>query len=125
MNYPRSFPTQRRRGTQTFRLDSLRCLGVLCASAVKTASTVKSLRKLWRTAPKGCLLLLLVSALGQIATAQWIEQTSGTKARLRGVSAVSDKIAWASGAGGTCLKTTDGGTTWQLLKVPGAESLDF
>jgi photosystem II stability/assembly factor-like uncharacterized protein len=38
---------------------------------------------------------------------------------------VSDKVAWAGGAGGTCLKTTDGGATWQQLKVPGAESLDF
>ncbi|MDQ3009420.1 MAG: YCF48-related protein [Acidobacteriota bacterium] len=57
--------------------------------------------------------------------AQWVEQSSGVKARLRAISAVSDKVAWASGAGGTCLKTIDGGATWQLMKVPGADSLDF
>src|SRR5262245_47095907 len=58
------------------------------------------------------------------AFAQWIEQSSGVKTRLRGVSAVSDQIAWASG-GGTGLRTTDGGKTWRRLNVPGAESLDF
>lgn len=71
------------------------------------------------------LLLFIIGAVSPLVAAQWIEQSSGTQARLRGVSAVSDKIAWASGANGTCLKTTDGGATWQLLKVPGAESLDF
>jgi len=70
-------------------------------------------------------LLFIIGLVCPFAAAQWIEQSSGTKARLRGVSAVSDKIAWASGANGTCLKTTDGGATWQTLKVPGAESLDF
>ena len=71
------------------------------------------------------LFLLFVGTLSQLAAAQWVEQSSGVKARLRAVSAVSDKVAWASGAGGTCLKTTDGGATWQLMKVPGADSLDF
>jgi photosystem II stability/assembly factor-like uncharacterized protein len=55
----------------------------------------------------------------------WIAQTSGVTARLRGVSAVSDRVAWASGAGGTVLRTADGGATWQKLAVPDAEKLDF
>ena len=55
----------------------------------------------------------------------WTSQTSGVTARLRGVSAVSDKVAWASGAGGTVLRTADGGTTWQKLVVPDARRLDF
>jgi len=71
------------------------------------------------------LLLLFVGSFCQHAVAQWVEQSSGVKVRLRAVSAVSDKVAWASGANGTCLKTTDGGATWQLMKVPGADSLDF
>jgi photosystem II stability/assembly factor-like uncharacterized protein len=58
-------------------------------------------------------------------SAQWISQTSGTTARLRGVSAVSAQVAWASGSNGTYLKTVDGGATWQAATVPGAESLDF
>jgi photosystem II stability/assembly factor-like uncharacterized protein len=44
---------------------------------------------------------------------------------LRGVSAVSDRVVWASGANGTVLRTADGGATWTKLAVPGAEQLDF
>jgi photosystem II stability/assembly factor-like uncharacterized protein len=54
----------------------------------------------------------------------WTVQTSGVNVRLRGVSAVSDKVAWASGAGSTVLRTTDGGTTWQKLTVT-SDALDF
>ncbi|MEP7337998.1 MAG: YCF48-related protein [Acidobacteriota bacterium] len=71
------------------------------------------------------ILFFMLCLVCPLVAAQWIEQSSGAKARLRAVSAVSNKIAWASGANGTCLKTVDGGATWQLLKVPGAESLDF
>jgi photosystem II stability/assembly factor-like uncharacterized protein len=45
--------------------------------------------------------------------------------RLRGVSAVSTSVAWASGAGGTVLRTADGGRTWTRLPVPDAAALDF
>jgi photosystem II stability/assembly factor-like uncharacterized protein len=55
----------------------------------------------------------------------WQQQTSGVTARLRGVSAYSDRVAWASGANGTVLRTIDGGKSWQKLTVPGAEQLDF
>lgn len=54
-----------------------------------------------------------------------VEQASGTDAGLRGVSAVSATVAWASGTGGTCLRTVDGGRTWLTVEVPGAERLDF
>ena len=57
--------------------------------------------------------------------AQWQRQTIDTKASLRGLSVVSEKIVWASGTGGTFLKTTDGGKTWTVGKVPDAEKLDF
>jgi photosystem II stability/assembly factor-like uncharacterized protein len=33
-------------------------------------------------------------------------------------------VAWVSGTKGTVLRTTGGGT-WQTVKVPGAEALDF
>jgi photosystem II stability/assembly factor-like uncharacterized protein len=78
------------------------------------------------------LFLLLGGALAQ---AQWTPQTSGTTASLRGISAVSGSVAWASGSGGTVLRTTDQGKTWQLIavpqskvpqaKVPQTEALDF
>ena len=57
--------------------------------------------------------------------AQWLPQQSGTTNRFRGVSAVNDSIAWASGTKGTVVRTTDGGTRWSLVSVPGADSLDF
>jgi photosystem II stability/assembly factor-like uncharacterized protein len=56
---------------------------------------------------------------------KWEVQTTAVTARLRGVSAVSRRVAWASGANGTVLRTVDGGQTWQKLTVPGAEQLDF
>lgn len=52
-------------------------------------------------------------------------QESGTTASLRGVCAVSDQVCWASGANGTCLRTTDGGKTWHKLEVPDAGEIDF
>jgi hypothetical protein len=55
----------------------------------------------------------------------WFEQRSGVTARLRGVSAVSDRVAWASGSGGTVLRPADGGVTWHARAFPDAETLDF
>ena len=66
---------------------------------------------------------LLVAAFD--LPAQWQPQTSGTDAGLRGLSVVTTRVAWASGARGTVVRTVDGGRTWQLLRVPGADSLDF
>lgn len=57
--------------------------------------------------------------------AQWVAQQSGVEVRLRGVSAVSSRVAWASGDKGTYARTTDGGRTWRAGKVAGAEELDF
>jgi photosystem II stability/assembly factor-like uncharacterized protein len=55
----------------------------------------------------------------------WLPQASNSTAGLRGLSVVSSKIAWASGAKGTVLRTLNGGKEWQTLKVAGAEALDF
>jgi len=72
------------------------------------------------------LATALLLAFG-IASAEFriIPQQSGVKVRLRGISAVSSDVAWASGREGTVLRTVDGGKHWQTLKVPGAEALDF
>src|SRR5438045_9423255 len=67
----------------------------------------------------------LVFSLCHSASAQGTAQASGTSVRLRGVSAVSANVAWASGDKGTFLRTTDGGRTWQAATVPGAADLDF
>lgn len=44
---------------------------------------------------------------------------------MRGLSVVSDRVAWASGTGGTFLWTDDAGAQWHVGHVPGAASLDF
>jgi len=55
----------------------------------------------------------------------WVVQASGTTASLRGVSAVDDRTAWASGSKGAVLRTLDGGATWSAVPVPGEEATDF
>ena len=62
--------------------------------------------------------------LAILALPHWTMQTSGVTQRLRSVSAVSEKVAWASGAGATVLRTGDGGVTWQKFSVT-PEALDF
>lgn len=52
-------------------------------------------------------------------------QSSHTAESLRGVSAVSRKVAWASGTHGTYLRTTNGGETWIAAQVPDATAIDF
>jgi len=61
----------------------------------------------------------------KVTNAQWQKQMVDTKASLRGLAVVNEKIVWASGAGGTFLKTIDGGKNWTIGSVPGAEKLDF
>ncbi|HEY0050107.1 MAG TPA: hypothetical protein VGB68_12510 [Pyrinomonadaceae bacterium] len=71
------------------------------------------------------LLSLFALMFYSSAAAQWQKQTIETRASLRGLAVVSEKIIWASGTGGSFLKTTDGGKNWTVGKVPGAEKLDF
>ena len=52
-------------------------------------------------------------------------QQSGTNQRLISVNPVNSRVVWASGAGGTYVVTTNGGSTWRAGVVPGAESLEF
>jgi photosystem II stability/assembly factor-like uncharacterized protein len=59
-----------------------------------------------------------------LAVPSWTVQNSGVTVRLRGVSAVSARVAWASGAGSTVLRTIDGGKSWQKLTVT-SDTLDF
>src|ERR1700674_4267658 len=52
-------------------------------------------------------------------------QKSNTTENLRGVSALPNQVAWASGTHGTYLRTTNAGNSWLPAQVPGAEALDF
>jgi photosystem II stability/assembly factor-like uncharacterized protein len=66
-------------------------------------------------------IILLISSFARAQT----PQNSRTDVPLRGISAVSEKVAWASGARGTILRTINGGVTWETLTIVGADSLDF
>ncbi len=70
-------------------------------------------------------LIFLILMFFTNSNAQWTKQTIDTKASFRGLSVVSEKIIWASGTGGTVIRTIDGGKNWQVLKVPEADKLDF
>jgi photosystem II stability/assembly factor-like uncharacterized protein len=48
-----------------------------------------------------------------------------TTASLRGLQVVNDSVIWASGTQGTFLKSTNGGISWDVGQVAGAEELDF
>jgi photosystem II stability/assembly factor-like uncharacterized protein len=55
----------------------------------------------------------------------WQLTPTGSTARLRGLSAVSAEVAWASGSAGTVLRTVNRGATWQNVSPPGTTALDF
>jgi len=69
-------------------------------------------------------LLFAIAIALTFQSPHWTLQTSGVTVRLRGVSAVSDRVGWASGSGSTVLRTADGGATWQKLTVT-SDQLDF
>ena len=54
----------------------------------------------------------------------WTLQKTDNKASLRGLSVVSDQVAWASGTGGTVLKTDDG-INWKNVSIKSEPELDF
>lgn len=53
------------------------------------------------------------------------EQVSGVRALLQAVSPVDANIVWASGTGGTVLRSRDGGDTWENVAVAAAAKLEF
>src|SRR5262249_13145388 len=48
-----------------------------------------------------------------------------SKSDFRGLCVVTPKVAWVSGTKGTFGRAADGGKTWSVGTVPGAEELDF
>ncbi|MBK9154952.1 MAG: glycosyl hydrolase [Chloracidobacterium sp.] len=74
---------------------------------------------------KSTFLSIFLLFLSTAVSGQWVKQTVDTTASFRGLSVVNEKIVWASGTGGTVIRTTDGGKTWKVMTVPGAEKLDF
>lgn len=74
-----------------------------------------------------CLLLFAIPVIASAQTPSiWQLEPSETTADLRGIHAVGGGVAWASGTGGTVLRSQDSGFEWQQCATPsGAEKLDF
>lgn len=78
----------------------------------------------------GCLISMTAAAViaqetgGAAPASPWRTQASPVTVELRGLAVVSDRVAWASGAKGTVIRTVDG-ETWKLIPIAGAEALDF
>lgn len=68
-------------------------------------------------------MIVCIAAL--VSSAQWIKQDVATTASFRGLSVVNEKVIWASGTGGTVIRTVDGGKKWDVIQVPDAAKLDF
>ena len=67
---------------------------------------------------------IALAATNGFAQQAWRLESSGVAVELRGLSVVSETVAWASGAKGTVLRTVDG-VHWQSIQVAGADQLDF
>jgi photosystem II stability/assembly factor-like uncharacterized protein len=83
---------------------------------------------------KPSALLVALLAVAGTATAfastrspdvEWRLTPTGSEARLRGISVVSEKVVWTSGSLGTVLRTRDRGRTWRNVSPPGTEELQF
>lgn len=55
----------------------------------------------------------------------WEVQYRDSAALFIGLSVVDAEVVWASGSGGRVARTTDGGATWNVVRVPGADSTQF
>jgi photosystem II stability/assembly factor-like uncharacterized protein len=71
------------------------------------------------------LLVFMLLSVVVSASAQWQKMNVATTASFRGLSVVNENVVWASGTEGTIIRTVDGGKNWSVLRVPGAENLDF
>jgi photosystem II stability/assembly factor-like uncharacterized protein len=71
-------------------------------------------------------MALVAGAQTATHSGPWELEESESTAGLRGIHSVGNGVVWASGTGGTVLRSEDTGYLWQLCAVPpGASKLDF
>ena len=61
--------------------------------------------------------ILACSTTPSLDDARWEALDTQSGASLRGVCALSDGVVWASGSGGTVLRSLDGGASWERFQV--------
>jgi len=71
------------------------------------------------------ICLLSFSFTGFAQSYHFKPLSPGGNASIRGMSVVTDQVAWLSGSDGSIGKTLDGGISWKWMKPPGYEKLDF
>jgi hypothetical protein len=69
------------------------------------------------------MVLIFICQTGLSQTVKLLN--SGSKASLRGLSVVNDKVVWVSGTAGSVGRSVDGGETWTWTTVKGFEKTDF
>ncbi|WP_316765491.1 oxidoreductase [Pedobacter frigiditerrae] len=70
-------------------------------------------------------LLLLLPSIVFAQNYSLKKLAAGTNTSMRGLSVLSDSVAWVSGSGGYVGKTLNGGKTWEWMQPKGYEKLDF
>jgi photosystem II stability/assembly factor-like uncharacterized protein len=70
-------------------------------------------------------LLLYLPFAVHAQSYDFVEQNNSNLTSIRGMSIVSDQVAWVSGSNGSIGKTLDAGKTWQWITPVGYEKLDF
>ncbi|WP_225871305.1 WD40/YVTN/BNR-like repeat-containing protein [Pedobacter cryotolerans] len=75
---------------------------------------------------KSLLSLFLILPFISFAQNFTLKQlATGKNTSMRGLSVLSDSVAWVSGSNGHVGKTLDGGKTWEWMQPKGYEKLDF
>lgn len=69
--------------------------------------------------------LHLLLGVGRAQAQHLVPLPPGPGASLRGLSVISDSVAWVSGSKGWVARTADAGQNWQWKQVEGYEKLDF
>ncbi|RKR85207.1 photosystem II stability/assembly factor-like uncharacterized protein [Mucilaginibacter gracilis] len=71
------------------------------------------------------LVLIFLAEINTLLAQKVTVLQQGRPTSLRGLSVVSDKVAWISGSKGYVASTKDGGRTWNWQQVKGFEQSDF
>ena len=71
------------------------------------------------------ILFAVVFNINPLFSQSIVILTEGTKTSLRGLSVLNEKIIWASGSNGVVLRSTNGGDSFNWIRVKNYETRDF